>query len=184
MIAFCPEHPKWDQNPKFTPLSETTSIPTPSIFGVPPSPTGVEVQPLNRYLIYYLLYSLLKIITFQQTKNQIKFSTEKNFVPCNANWIPKEAKFMPYSNLRSIAFFVGRANKPRWARSTKPPFYAGWPCSGPSCIVVKNPAGYISFCLNILYLNLMIQEAIVTRPVQTGWFRNDTIFKPVCSDYC
>ena len=91
---------------------------------------------------------------------------------------------MPYSNLRSIAVFVGRANKPRWARSTKPPFYAGWPCSGPSCIVVKNPAGYISFCLNILYLNLMIQEAIVTWPVQTGWFRNDTIFKPVWSDYC
>lgn len=91
---------------------------------------------------------------------------------------------MPYSNLRSIAVFVGRANKPGWARSTKPPFYAGWPCSGPSCIVVKNPAGYISFCLNILYLNLMIQETIVTWPVQTGWFRNDTIFKPVCSDYC
>ena len=22
-----PEHPKWDQNPRFTPLSETTSIP-------------------------------------------------------------------------------------------------------------------------------------------------------------
>ena len=26
-MTFCPEHPKWDQNPKFTPLSETTSIP-------------------------------------------------------------------------------------------------------------------------------------------------------------
>ena len=26
MMAFCPEHPKWDQNPKFTPLSKTTSI--------------------------------------------------------------------------------------------------------------------------------------------------------------
>ena len=34
MTAFCPEHPKWDQNPKFTPLSKTTSIPTPFIFGV------------------------------------------------------------------------------------------------------------------------------------------------------
>ena len=22
MMAFCPEHPKWEQNPKFTPLSE------------------------------------------------------------------------------------------------------------------------------------------------------------------
>ena len=34
-MAFCPEHPKWDQNPKFIPLSETTSIPTPFICGVP-----------------------------------------------------------------------------------------------------------------------------------------------------
>ena len=116
--------------------------------------------PLNRYLIYYLLNSLLKIITFQQTKK-----TNQTF---NVNWIPKETKFMPYNNLRSIAVFVGRANKPRWARSTKPPFYTGWPCSGRSCIVVKNPAGYISFCLNSLYLNLMIQEAIVIWPVQTG----------------
>ena len=38
MMAFCQEHPKWDQNPKFTPLNETTSIPTPFICGVPPSP--------------------------------------------------------------------------------------------------------------------------------------------------
>ena len=38
MMAFCSEHPKWDQNPKFTPLSETTSIPTPFICGVPPPP--------------------------------------------------------------------------------------------------------------------------------------------------
>ena len=36
MMAFCPEHPKWDQNLKFTPLSETTSIPTHFICGVPP----------------------------------------------------------------------------------------------------------------------------------------------------
>ena len=27
ILALCPEHPKRDQNPKFTPLSETTSIP-------------------------------------------------------------------------------------------------------------------------------------------------------------
>ena len=26
-MAFYPEHPKWDQNQKFTPLSEATSIP-------------------------------------------------------------------------------------------------------------------------------------------------------------
>ena len=33
MIVFCPEHPK---NPKFTPLSETTSISTRFVCGVPP----------------------------------------------------------------------------------------------------------------------------------------------------
>ena len=37
-MAFCPEHRKWDQNVQFTPLSETTSIPTPFICGVPPPP--------------------------------------------------------------------------------------------------------------------------------------------------
>ena len=42
MMAFCPEHPKSDQNPKFTPLSETKSIPTPFICGVPPP--GVDVR--------------------------------------------------------------------------------------------------------------------------------------------
>ena len=35
-IYFYILHPKWDQNPKFTPLSETTSIPTPFICRVPP----------------------------------------------------------------------------------------------------------------------------------------------------
>ena len=35
MMALCPEYPKWDQNPKFTPLSETTGITTPFICRVP-----------------------------------------------------------------------------------------------------------------------------------------------------
>ena len=30
-LLFCPERPKWDQNQKFTPLSETTSIPGPDL---------------------------------------------------------------------------------------------------------------------------------------------------------
>ena len=33
---FFPEHPRWDQNPKFTPLSEMISITTPFICRVPP----------------------------------------------------------------------------------------------------------------------------------------------------
>ena len=38
MMVFCPEHPKRDQNLKFTPLSETTSIPAPFIWDPPPPP--------------------------------------------------------------------------------------------------------------------------------------------------
>ena len=34
-MAFCPEHPKSDQNRKFTPLSETTSTPAPFIWESP-----------------------------------------------------------------------------------------------------------------------------------------------------
>ena len=33
---FCVKHPKWDQNPKFTPLSETYEHPCPFEMGVPP----------------------------------------------------------------------------------------------------------------------------------------------------
>ena len=42
MMAFCPEHPKLDQNSKFTTLSETRSIPTPLIWGV--SPPGEQLS--------------------------------------------------------------------------------------------------------------------------------------------
>ena len=35
-MAFCLEHPKWDQNPKLTHRNETTSIPTPFICPVFP----------------------------------------------------------------------------------------------------------------------------------------------------
>ena len=41
-MVFCPEHPKRDQNLKFTPLSETTSIPVPFLWESPPPPTGVK----------------------------------------------------------------------------------------------------------------------------------------------
>ena len=47
MMAFCPEHPKRDQNPKFTPLSETTSIRTPFICGVPPLGFPIEYYILD-----------------------------------------------------------------------------------------------------------------------------------------
>ena len=39
-MALCLEHPKRDQNPKFTPISETTSIPVCFIWESPPPPGG------------------------------------------------------------------------------------------------------------------------------------------------
>ena len=59
MMAFCPEHPKWDQNPKFTPLSKMTSIPTPFICGVPPwdSITNSYPWPIFSNFVYFLLGS-------------------------------------------------------------------------------------------------------------------------------
>ena len=44
MMPFCTKHPKWDQTPIFTPLSETTTIPPPFICGVPSPPPGLETQ--------------------------------------------------------------------------------------------------------------------------------------------
>ena len=51
-MALYPEHPKRDQNPKFTPLSETTSIPVCFIWesplGTVPSPgETMEVEDPN-----------------------------------------------------------------------------------------------------------------------------------------
>ena len=37
-MVFCPEHAKRDQNLKFRPLSETTSVPGPFSYGSPPPP--------------------------------------------------------------------------------------------------------------------------------------------------
>ena len=53
MMGFFPEHPKWDQNSKFTPLSETTSIPIPFICGVPPPGWDMdwERQELRRGIV-------------------------------------------------------------------------------------------------------------------------------------
>ena len=39
-IYICPEHPKWDQNPKFTPLSETATASIPTHMRSPPPLPG------------------------------------------------------------------------------------------------------------------------------------------------
>ena len=46
----------------------------------------------------------------------------------------------------------GRGRQNRRATQAGADPDAGYPYSGHSCIIVKDPAGYISFCLNILHL--------------------------------
>ena len=46
IMVFCPEHPKRDQNLKFTLISETTSIPASFIWKSPPPREGAVASPL------------------------------------------------------------------------------------------------------------------------------------------
>ena len=55
MLALCPEHPKRDQNPKFTPLSETTSIPVCFIYESPPRD---DITEKGSHLCFYFLRGL------------------------------------------------------------------------------------------------------------------------------
>ena len=52
-MVFCPEHPKRDQNLKFTPLSETTSILAPFIWESPPPGTSAAEVLRDPYLEEY-----------------------------------------------------------------------------------------------------------------------------------
>ena len=62
-MAFYPELPKWDQNPTFTPLSETMSILAPFIWESPPGRLhpGREYGPL-----------IVSRFPWESTKQQIK----------------------------------------------------------------------------------------------------------------
>ena len=59
MMVFCPEHAKGDQNLKFTPLSEMTSIAAPLIWESSPSPpptpagwiAGISVRNERRIIV-------------------------------------------------------------------------------------------------------------------------------------
>ena len=66
----------WDQNPKFTPLSETTSIPTSFICGVPPP------LPPRAYFIFCVIrtYYLL-IINYSMTKVAQTLFKDLNVAP-------------------------------------------------------------------------------------------------------
>ena len=54
---FCPERRKWDQNQKFTPLSETTSIP-PLSYGSPPRVSYCSHSQGLKGYFWGLLFSL------------------------------------------------------------------------------------------------------------------------------
>ena len=53
-MAFCSEHPTRNQNPEFTPVSETTSIPTPFICEVPPPGLVVNEEDYFKYCVWIL----------------------------------------------------------------------------------------------------------------------------------
>ena len=64
-MALCPEHPKRDQNPKFTPLSETTSIPVCFIWESPPPRPGLQSVSYAGYtfneICLWFLFSKIQI---------------------------------------------------------------------------------------------------------------------------
>ena len=90
-MAFCPEHPKWDQNPKFIPLSETTSIHTHFIRGVPPARGSLTI-----YILWFrsghtqvcqggkMQKKILKKLTIQgATENSLVLFLVGNFDKCH-----------------------------------------------------------------------------------------------------
>ena len=74
LMAFCPEH---YQNPKFTPLSETTSIATPFICRGPPPPPGLWGYVMGSWQRAFIAFvftypSSLATTTKRQLKRQKK----------------------------------------------------------------------------------------------------------------
>ena len=62
-MVFCPEHPKREQTLKFTPLSVTTSIHPPFIYGSP-SPPGVTLVDV---VLKKQNHALIKVHNFVKT---------------------------------------------------------------------------------------------------------------------
>ena len=62
-MALCPEHPKRDQNPKFTPLSETTSIPVFFICESPPRDAGAKMFLELTHVSLFADYGDLEVAT-------------------------------------------------------------------------------------------------------------------------
>ena len=75
-MVFFTEHPKWDHKLKFTPLSETRSIPAPFIWESPPPPPGplpsvwsvfdMIIEGVNIFEEFRMLQRSLWIVTEQK----------------------------------------------------------------------------------------------------------------------
>ena len=61
-MALCPEHPKRDQNPKFTPLSETTSIPVCFIWESPPGSFSNDDGSEKRFCINLNQFEIVQLV--------------------------------------------------------------------------------------------------------------------------
>ena len=106
MMVFCPEDPKWDQNLKFTPLSETTSIPTPFICGVPPPPSAGSQLPdalspkrnKNYYVAVGSIWVSGILLTFLSRKPTVcpKWEVSVNVGLREGRWaVSQKPKFIP-----------------------------------------------------------------------------------------
>ena len=90
MMVFCPEHPKWDQNPKFLPLSETPlcaeSLPRAGVLNMSETDTEkskfiYSFTPSVNANFEYIYYPNICFIRCQMilTKTQEKFFMVKTF---------------------------------------------------------------------------------------------------------
>ena len=81
-MVFCPEHPKRDQNPKFTPLSEGSC-------GVPPPPLGdykghfalINYRPQSSILFYPIFLPPHQLMAMSGVSLNTKFVDEILVVP-------------------------------------------------------------------------------------------------------
>ena len=100
---FCPEHPKRDQNPKFTPLSETTSIPVCFIWESPPPG---NVAPFRSVIFYILLLQYL-----WQRNEDVK-SLPKKRVSTSSSLESIHLYHSPRCHLPRAKFFHARLHVP------------------------------------------------------------------------
>ena len=131
----CPEHPKRDQNLKFTPLSETTCIPTPVIWQsqspTPPSPQGDTTFNIIASLIAYSVFHKrcqecsnkkrqlmgLILMRFESTENVSLFFMSENYKSQGCvhqksfTWDANMCRYPSPSSSTSLLFIHGKNNQ-------------------------------------------------------------------------